>query len=189
MRVVAMSSSTERLTRYAATTRLLHWIVGFAVIATIPIGIVMQQQGLARSTQDLLFILHKNGGVIILLLVILRILWRFATPAPALPAKIPFWQVKLAKFVQAFLYGLLIVMAVSGYVRVRAGGFPVEMLDAFGIPAMVPRSDALAETAKSIHSIVRFPLVALILLHVAGALKHLIARDGVFGHIWPPLGR
>lgn len=159
------------------------------VIVTTPIGVIMQQQGLARSTQDLLFILHKNGGVILLLLVLLRILWRFATPAPALPPSIPSWQARTAKTVQIALYTLLIVMAVSGYVRVRAGGFPIEMLDALGVPAFVPRSEALAETAKSIHSTARFPLVALILLHVAAALKHLVARDGVFGHIWPPLGR
>lgn len=181
--------SSNYVTRYSATTRLLHWIVGLMVIATIPIGVVMQQQGLARPTQDLLFILHKNGGVIILILVALRIVWRLATPAPALPSTIPAWQAKAAKTVQTLLYALLIVMAVSGYIRVRAGGFPIEMLDAFGIPAMVPRSDSLAETAQSIHSTARFPLAALILLHVAAGLKHLFARDGVFSHIWPPLGR
>lgn len=181
--------TSPEVVRYRATTRLLHWVVGLMVIVTIPIGVIMQQQGLARPTQDLLFILHKNGGVILLLLVLLRILWRFTTPAPVLPPSIPSWQVRTAKTVQIALYTLLIVMAVSGYVRVRAGGFPIEMLDAFGVPAFVPRSEALAETAKSIHSTARFPLVALILLHVAAALKHLVARDGVFGHIWPPLGR
>jgi cytochrome b561 len=53
----------------------------------------------------------------------------------------------------------------------------------------VPRSDALAEAAQRVHGVARFPLMALIVLHIAAGLKHLIARDGVFGHIWPPLGR
>ncbi len=176
-------------TRYPAVTRTLHWLVGLIVIATIPIGVIMQQQGIARSTQDLLFILHKNGGVLILLLVMLRIGWRVATPAPALPLSVPDWQASVAKLVQWTLYALLLIMAVSGYIRVRAGGFPIEALDAMGISTFVPRSDALAETAKSIHATARYPLVALILLHIGAALKHLVARDGVFGHIWPPLGR
>jgi cytochrome b561 len=174
---------------YPALTRLLHWIVGLMVLVTIPIGVVMLQPGLDRETQNMLFILHKNGGVLILLLVVLRICWRLVTPAPALPATIPQWQVRAAKATQWTLYALLLLMAVSGYIRVRAGGFPIEALDVLGLPPLVPRSDALAETAKTIHALARFPLAALILLHIAAAAKHFLARDGVFGHIWPPLGR
>lgn len=175
--------------RYSGVTRLLHWVVGLMVLATIPIGMIMLQPGLARSTQNLLFILHKNGGVIILLLVLLRIVWRLATQAPPLPATVAHWQKRAAHWVQVALYALLLVMAISGYVRVRAGGFPVEMLDALGLPTLVPRSDPLAEFAKSVHATARFALVALIAVHVAAALRHLLARDGVFGRIWPPLGR
>ena len=177
------------ISKYPVLTRFLHWAVALMVLATMPIGVAMLQEGLARPTQDLLFILHKNGGVIILLLVLVRIAWRLATPAPALPPQIPDWQKRVAKAVQVALYTLLVVMAVSGYIRVRAGGFPIEMLDAIGLPAFVPRSDPLAETAQRVHAIARFPLAALIVLHIAAGLKHLIARDGVFGHIWPPLGR
>lgn len=175
--------------KYPALIRLLHWGVGVLVLLTIPVGVIMLQEGLARPTQDLLFILHKNGGVLILLLVLLRIMWRLVTPAPALPPTIPTWQVRSAKAVQWTLYALLLVMAISGYIRVRAGGFPIEGLDALGIPALVPRSDALSEVAKTVHATARFPLAALIVLHIAAGLKHLLARDGVFGHIWPPMGR
>lgn len=175
--------------KYTALTRFLHWVVALMVISTIPIGVIMLQDGLSRSTQDLLFILHKNGGVLILLLVVLRLVWRAATPAPALPAAVPAWQARAAKLVQGALYGLLLVMAISGYIRVRAGGFPIETLDALGVPSLVPRSEPLAERAQAVHATARFPLAALILLHIAAGLKHLVARDGVFGHIWPPVGR
>lgn len=175
--------------RYSAVTRGLHWVVALMVLMTIPIGVIMLQEGLARPTQDLLFILHKNGGVLILLLVLLRIVWRLRTPTPVLPVTVPQWQARVAHGVQFALYGLLLVMAISGYVRVRAGGFPVEMLDALSLPPLVPRSEALAETAQRIHATARFPLAALILLHVGAGLKHLLARDGVFARIWPPVGR
>lgn len=183
-----MPSADRPPLKYAATTRLLHWVSGIMVLATLPIGVLMLQEGLARPTQNLLFILHKNGGVIILTLVIARLVWRMVTPAPALPPSVPLWQVRAAKLVQAALYTLLLVMAISGYVRVRAGGFPVEMLDALGLPPLVPRSETLAETAKAVHANARFILVALIVMHIGAGLRHLFARDGVFGHIWPPLG-
>lgn len=176
-------------TKYPAVSRLLHWVVAVLVLATIPVGVVMLQDGLSRPVQNLLFILHKNTGVILLLLVLVRLAVRLGTPAPLLPPDLPVWQARAAKTVQVSLYALLLVMAISGYVRVRAGGFPIEMLDAMGLDSFVPRSDALAETAKTIHAYARFPLAALIALHIAAGMKHLFAKDGVFGHIWPPLGR
>jgi cytochrome b561 len=184
-----MSQIGQPVPRYPALTRFLHWIVALMLIATIPIGVLMQTEGLARATQNLLYILHKNGGVILLVLVLLRILWRVIFPAPPMPASMPGWQVKVARLAHWGLYGLVLVMAISGYVRVAAGGFPIEMLDALGVPKLVPRSEPLAQTAKWVHSTARFALVALILLHVGAALKHLMQRDGVFGRIWPPLGR
>ena len=184
-----MSHTASEPRRYSATTRFLHWLTAVLIIATIPIGHYMQTEGLARPTQDLLFILHKNGGVILFVLVVARILWRLATPSPALPASIPGWQVRAARFTQVALYAMLLVMATSGYIRVTAGGFPVEMLNALGVPPLVPRSEAIATTAQTIHSYGRFVLVALIILHVGAALSHLLKRDGVFGHIWPPFGR
>ena len=174
--------------RYPSTTRFLHWLVALMVLATIPIGAAMVQPGLERSVQNTLYILHKNGGVLILLLVVLRLVWRAIHPAPPMPPSVPAWQVRVAHLAHWGLYGLLLVMAISGYVRVKAGGFPIEALDALGIPSLVPRSDALAEAAKAVHFWARFALVALILAHLGAALQHLlIKRDGVFGRIWPPI--
>ena len=175
--------------RYAPLTRSLHWIVALMVLAMLPIGGIMLQEGLARPTQNLLFILHKNGGVIVLVLVLLRIVWRLVRPAPPLPAQMPNWQKRAAHAGHLALYALLLVMAISGYVRVRAGGFPIEMLDAMGIPPMVPRSQDLAQFAKEVHANARFALLAVIGVHVGAALHHALRRDGVFGRIWPPFGR
>lgn len=170
-------------------TRFLHWVVALMVIATFPIGVVMLTDGLARPTQNLLFIMHKNGGVIILLLVALRLFWRLRYAAPRMPAALSALQVRLAHAAHWALYALLLIMTVSGYVRVRAGGFPIEMLDALGIPTLVPRSENLAEYAKFVHANARFALALLIVGHVGAGLVHLIRRDGVFKRIWPPLGR
>jgi cytochrome b561 len=184
-----MPTDRSTLHRYPALTRSLHWLVALMVLGTIPIGVIMLQEGLARPTQNLLFILHKNGGVIILVLVLLRLFWRLRHPGPALPADIPRWQARLAHGVQWGMYAMLLVMALSGYIRVRAGGFPIEMLDAIGVPPLVPRSQSLAETAQMVHAYGRFVLVALILAHVGAGLRHALRGDGIFARIWPPFGR
>ncbi|CUX80482.1 MAG: cytochrome b561 [Roseibaca calidilacus] len=184
-----MTDLTFRPARYAATSRALHWIVAVLVLTTLPIGVVMLQDGLSRDLQNTLFILHKNGGVFILALVVLRLVWRVWAPAPPLPASVPPLQARIARLAHGALYALLLVMAISGYIRVRAGGFPIEMLDAIGFPPLVPRSDALADTAKWVHGTARYALAALILAHIAAGLNHLRLRDGVFDRIWPPFGR
>ena len=171
---------------YKPAARYLHWLTALLIIATFPVGLTVVQDGLARGTQDALFIFHKNVGVIILLLVLARLAYRAANPAPPLPDSVPGWQRRIAHLTHWLLYGLVIVMAVSGYTRVKAAGFPLEGLDALGFPSLVPKSEALAKTAQNIHWTTRFALLALILLHVGAALHHaLVKRDGVFGRMWP----
>ncbi|MHB2267361.1 cytochrome b [Aliihoeflea sp. PC F10.4] len=173
---------------YDRITRILHWLMAILVLAMIPAGLVMADTE-NRALQDTLFIFHKNTGALLLILLVIRVAWRATHPAPPLPGSMPRAQKAAAKISHFALYFLLIVMAVSGYVRVRAGGFPIEMLDAMSVPSFVPRDEALAETAKSIHATAKFTLMFFIVLHVAAATWHgLIRRDGVFSRMWPPAG-
>ncbi len=175
---------------YATTGRILHWTVALLVLLMIPAGLTMVQEGLSRPLQDTLFIFHKNTGVLVLLIVAVRVVYRLLRPAPPLPSSVPGWQKFAARLNHVALYVMLLVMPLSGYTRVRAGGFPIEALDAMGAPLIVPRSDALADTAKAIHFGGALVIIAAVSLHVAAALYHgLVRRDGVFSRMWPPLGR
>ena len=70
---------------YATTARLFHWIMALLVIAMIVAGWLMVQEGLSRTLQNRLFIFHKNVGVLVGLLAVLRIAYRLLTPTPPLP--------------------------------------------------------------------------------------------------------
>ncbi len=171
---------------YDRMSRILHWLTALIVLAMIPVGLVMTNVD-DRAVQDSLFIFHKNAGALLLVLLAVRLVWRATHRAPPLPNSLPRVQKFAARATHAALYVLLIVMAVSGYVRVRAGGFPVELLDAIGVPSFVPRDDALAQTAKSIHARAKFGIGLFIALHVGAAAYHgLVRRDGVFSRMWPP---
>lgn len=171
---------------YTPVARGLHWLVAVALIATIPVGLLMVLPGWARPTQDVMFVFHKNIGVVILILMLLRLFYRLLNPPPPLPASLSAAQRLAAAATHWGLYLVVFVMAVSGYVRVKAGGFPLEGLDALGVPSLVPRDDGLAERAKAIHSTARYALLALIVVHVGAAAYHgLVRRDGVFSRMWP----
>lgn len=178
----------DRRAGYDTTARLLHWLVALLILLMIPAGLVMVRDGVDRAVGDALFVFHKNVGTLLIGIVALRLVWRLTRGAPPLPATMPRWQRRAAHLSHLTLYGLMAVMPVSGYVRVRAGGFPIEALDAMGLPPLVPRSEALAQAASALHAAAAWALMAVITLHVAAALHHaLVRRDGVWGRIWPPI--
>ena len=176
-------------TRFRLPARLLHWIMAILVLATIPAGLIMVQEGLDRAVQNTLFVFHKNVGVLLLILVILRAVYRWRHPPAPLPDTVPGWQKTLAGLSHLALYALLFLMPVAGYIRVKAGGFPIEALDAMGVPSLVARSEEVANLAKSLHYFGGLAIIGLIALHFGAALYHaMILRDGVFSRMWPPIG-
>lgn len=175
---------------YTTTARMLHWAVALLVLAMLPVGAIMVQDGLDRALQNRLFIFHKNAGVVILVLMLIRLSWRLFNPPPRLPDTVTPLSARLAGAAHLSLYVLVLFMAITGYVRVTMGGFPIEGLSALGMHPLLPRNEAVAELAKSAHFYARFALVAVILVHVGAALMHLvIKRDGVFQRMWPPIVR
>ena len=175
---------------YRTPARLLHWAVALFVLAMIPAGVVMTQEGIGRSLQNTLFIFHKNMGVVVMLLVLARVLYRWANPPPPLPEAMAPAQARISRLTHGALYLLLLIVPLAGYIRVRAGGFPIEALDAMGLPALVPRSEALASAAKTVHWAGGIALAVLVALHVGAALFHgVIKRDGIFSRMWPPVRR
>ncbi|MCV0394787.1 MAG: cytochrome b [Rhizobiaceae bacterium] len=172
---------------FGTTARLLHWIMAVLVLAMIAAGLIMTQE-IERPLQDRLFIFHKSCGAILLVLVAFRIAWRLTHPAPPLPDSVPPLQKLAAYATHLGLYVFLVVMAVSGYVRVTSGGFPIDLLDAIGIEPLLSRDEARAEQAKFIHATAKYGLIVLIALHVAAAAFHgLVLKDGVFSRMWPPV--
>lgn len=177
----------DRPTGYGTTARMLHWLVAVLIMAMIPVGLLMAREGLNRGLGDALYLFHKNVGSLLLVIVVLRLVWRLTHPPQPLPVSLPVWQRRAAGLTHLGLYALILVMPLSGYVRVRAGGYPIEALDALGLPVLIPKSKALADAASNLHEMAAWALIALLALHIAATMHHaLIRRDAVWSRIWPP---
>lgn len=171
---------------YGVVARIFHWGTVLMVLVMIPVGLIMTQD-VPRYIQDPLFVLHKGLGVTLLAVVLLRLAWRATHRPPPLPASMPPAMRAAAAMSHAGLYLLLLAMAISGYVRVTAGGFPIEALDALGVPRLLAENKPLGDAASAFHQIAAFLLIALVALHVAAASYHgIVRRDGVFSRMWPP---
>jgi cytochrome b561 len=173
---------------WSVPSRLFHWTVAALLGVTIPVGIAMTSEGF-DTVRDGLYVAHKGIGVVLLVLVALRAVWRWLTPSPPLPSSIPEGERRLARLTHRLLYVLLFLMAVSGYLRTAGGGYPVELLDALGVPPLVGRMPVWADRLSVLHGFLSYVLVATIAVHVAAVLQHtLFGKTNVLSRMWPPFG-
>ncbi|MCY1525058.1 Prokaryotic cytochrome b561 [compost metagenome] len=71
-------------------------------------------------------------------------------------------------------------MPLLGWAYSSAAGFPIVLFGLWQLPDFVPVSEALADVLKPLHRLSAYAMAALVLLHVAGALKHhFVDRDGL----------
>ncbi len=173
---------------YDRGSRIFHWLVALLVAITVPAGIAMTSEGF-DGLRDALFVIHKGLGIVILVVVLLRLAWRLAHPAPPLPDSLPSAERRLARTSHRVLYLMLVGMAVVGYLRTAGGGYPVELLDALGVGPFVPEMPGIADTLSVVHKFGAWILVAAIAVHVAVVLQHtLFGRARILPRMWPPWG-
>ncbi len=170
--------------RWGSVQVALHWIVaGLILLVQVPAGLAMGALS-PGALQNALYTLHKNVGLIVLLLAAARLLWRWRHPVPVLPGDMPAWQAALARTTHALLYVLLFALPASGYLYTALGGFPVPFLFFGDLGKLVAVDKPTAEVFQTVHVVGTFALYLTVALHVAGALQHhLVRKDGVLRRI------
>lgn len=172
-------------TRYTATAIALHWLV-FALIAG-GFTLALYMTGLPLSPAKLKYVSwHKWIGVTIFLLMLARLAWRLGHPPPPLPASMPAWQRSAARGSHLTLYILLIAIPLTGWLMSSAFGVPTVYLGLVQLPSPLGRDKELAELLRSLHVFLNYTMLALVIIHVAAALKHHLAdKDDVLARILP----
>jgi cytochrome b561 len=129
---------------------------------------------------------HKWIGVTVFLIAILRLGWRMASPPPPFPASMPRWQTFAARLSHATLYGLLLVMPVSGWLMSSALGLKTVYLGVVALPDLLAPSRELGQALIHLHQFLALALATLIGVHVAAAAyHHFVLRDGIARRMLP----
>jgi cytochrome b561 len=189
-RLGGMTSSTVS-PKYSRVAIALHWLLALSLLSIFVVGVYMAD--LPFSPQRLkLYNWHKWAGVSILILSVLRLLWRATHTPPALPAKVvnsmPAWQMAAYHATHGLLYALFFIVPLVGWAYSSAAGFPIVLFGVLPLPDFVSADKALAELIKPWHEISAFALAGLALLHMAAALKHhFVDRDGLLQRMVPAL--
>jgi cytochrome b561 len=129
---------------------------------------------------------HKWIGMSILMLVVLRLLWRWTNTVPAAPPGMPGWQIGAARLSHISLYALLIIQPLAGWMMSSAKALSVTWFGLFTFPDLVPPSQQTFELMHEIHEVCAMLILVLAALHVAAALKHhFVDHDDVLRRMLP----
>lgn len=175
--------SADTRTRLSPVTIALHWIVGILMIGLIAVGVYMEENEALE-----LYRWHKSFGVLILLFVIARIAWRAKNGWPPHVGEYSKAEKTLAKVVHWLLIIGTLLMPISGMLMsgMAGHGIPLFALQLMAMnpdptdpQQMLPINESLAGLGHTLHGAGGKILIAAILLHVAGAIKHeAIDKDG-----------
>lgn len=176
------------LRRYSNAAVGLHWVTAVLVLFQIWLGLSFADmpQGPQRGE---LFTWHKTIGATILILALVRLTYRLINPPPPFPPELPRWERLAAVWNHRLFYVLLIGLPIGGLIAVSGltKGPTTTLLGGVQIPVIPGISEQMGETAGEIHAALAWVLIALLVLHVAAALKQqFFDRPGRMSGRMPP---
>ncbi len=159
------------MVKYNISMRILHWLMAILILCLIAVGFYMEGLPKEDPIKYTLYGLHKSFGVMIIFLFVVRIITRIRSSIPPLPEGIKPLEKKLSHGIHHLLYLFMILVPVSGYVMSDAGGHDVKF---FGLlmPDFFEKNKEIGGIAHEMHEIIPYVLLGIVILHVAGAIKH-----------------
>jgi cytochrome b561 len=187
------ASTASGITRYTTVAIILHWMIALGILTLIAIGLVMDHLNLEPMRVFQLYQLHKSIGISVMFLIALRIGWRLTHTTPPLPAKMPSLEKKGAHLAHLALYGLQVLLPLSGWAMVSVSvlGIPTVLFGTLPWPDLpvlstLPDKAPVEAVMKDVHHWAAWGLLGLIILHVAAALRHrFILHDHVLSQMLP----
>ncbi|GAB5389563.1 MAG: cytochrome b [Alphaproteobacteria bacterium] len=186
------SKDKQAVTRYNNVAIILHWVIGIAIIGMLCSGFAMAYLDLDRSLIFQIIQWHKAFGVLILLAVGLRILWRIWSwrrgEIPPLPDKFPKLENLAAHLGHIGLYVAMLAMPLSGWVMVSSSPYGLPTL-VFGytwphLPG-IALNEAVNSASGAVHYWLAWGLVALLVGHIGAVIKHrLMDNENLLTRIW-----
>jgi len=155
---------------YGLIARLFHWIIFLMIIGVIIGGNIAADMPNGPGKAEMIGI-HKSFGFAILVLVLLRLLWRLVNP---LPRDLGTSRIenKLGHTMHILLYILLLSQPTIGILMSQSFGHPVYPFDLFKVPTFVSDNIRLGKILLEIHETLWVVLATSVAVHAAAALKH-----------------
>jgi cytochrome b561 len=180
------STTTGARSRYTASAKWMHWFIAAAVIALIPMGLVMKRVLDEGALRDRLYDFHEALGALVLLVMVVRFARRLVFGAPAPEETISPFERRASLAAQHALYLLLFIVPVLGWLGTNAYGDPVNVFGLFDFPTLIGKDVPLSDKIFVWHLAGGLLVAAIVLPHSAAALyHHFVKHDRVLARMWP----
>jgi len=164
-------------TTYTPVAKGLHWLMAVMIVGLLALGIYMHELPLSPQKLEL-YSWHKWAGVTVFLLVWLRLAWRVTHPAPALPQSMSSLMQLAAHAGHMALYGLMIVIPLTGWLMSSAKGVQTVWFGVLPIPDLLGRDKELGNLLKDVHEALNWLLMLTLAGHLSAALwHHFVLKD------------
>jgi cytochrome b561 len=181
--------------RYGTGAIILHWVIALLLIANLALGLYFADLPRSDPWKYELTQLHKSIGLTVLVLSLLRLVWRLTHRVPP-PAAEPYPALRwLARATHYVFYFLIIAIPCAGYLMVSASplGLPTNYFHLLNWPNLPffsgmprPQMRSLHETFGDVHTFLAWCAIVLIPLHILAALYHqYILRDRLLLRMMP----
>ncbi len=171
--------------RYDGVARTFHWLIVAMLVVQYSVALLLAAI-LPKSAEDALATWHFSVGSSVCVVMLARLAWRLTHPAPPPPADLSPGLRLLSRATHWLFYAGYIVLPVLGWAAASADGARVRLAGLIPLPLLVPKDDPFGKAMQTVHPVIAITLLALIALHVAGALYHAyVKRDGVVQRMLP----
>ncbi|MFO1034876.1 MAG: cytochrome b [Hyphomicrobiales bacterium] len=184
--------ASTQTTRYNTVAIILHWLTALIMFYMLVFGedLIRRPRTTPLASDDWGPNTHASWGLVILLLTVLRIVWRLTHETPAHPATMKPWEIKLSAITHGLLYLLMLGIPVLGlfafanYAPEHANA-DATFFKLFSVNFM-PNLGGWTESAHAISTKLAWALIAL---HVLAALKHqFVDKDNLMARMRPGRG-
>jgi len=163
---------------YGAISKILHWLLFILLAGLVVSGLAAEELG--EHLEKVVMGLHIAVGTTVLLLVLIRLVWRVTNSVPALPATAQRWENLLARLTHFALYVLMLAQPLTGVLMMQFEGHSIDVFGLFSIPPLVAKNKSTGHLFEEMHEVLWIFLALLVALHVAAALyHHFIRKDDV----------
>jgi cytochrome b561 len=174
----------QRADRYTAVAVWLHWLIALCLFGQIAFGWFLETIPRGTPLRGPYVNIHKSTGIVLGLLILIRLLWRLTHRPPDYPSFLARWERVASKLTQFLLYTCMLVMPLSGYIASNFSKYGVKFFNSIPLPPWGPEDKIIYAAFNTTHVVTSYLLVALIVLHLLGALRHAFRRDGIVARMW-----
>jgi methyl-accepting chemotaxis protein/cytochrome b561 len=161
---------------YPRRSQLIHWTVALLVTSQLAIAVVLTQ---LRSLEygQLVLELHRQLGLVILMLVVYRLVFaRGEAPPRDEGSPLPGWQHAAAAVAHSLMLLLLVAQPIIGIFLAWGRGDSIGILGLVHIAPPWEMADVTRERVMAAHTVVAILLFSVCVLHIGAVIFNRIVR-------------